>query len=120
MSLSPQISFRNVVETEPILLAIQKQAMRLERFFPRITSCHVIVESPHHHRQRGQHYHVRVDLSVPGRDIVVSRNPEKKEAHQDLYVAIRDAFSAATRQLEDYARCRRGHMKRHLETAAHL
>lgn len=113
MKLSPQISFRNVTETQAILDSVQKHVDRLDRFFPRIMGCRVIIESPHKHRQRGRHYHVRVDLTVPGKEIIVSRDPEKSEAHKDIYVAIRDAFNAATRQLEDYARELRGEVKHH-------
>ena len=113
MKLTPQITFRNIPESDAILDAVQKRVDRLDRFFPRIMGCRVLLELPHKHRNRGQHYHVRVDLTVPGKELIVNRNPEHKEAHQDLYVAIRDAFDAATRQLEDYARLRRGEVKHH-------
>ena len=54
----------------------------------------------HHHK--GNLYHVRIDISVPGDEIVVSREPHKDHSHEDAYVTIRDAFDAAKRQLDGY------------------
>jgi ribosome-associated translation inhibitor RaiA len=42
---------------------------------------------------------VRIDLKVPGKEIVVNRDHD-----EDIYVALRDAFDVARRQLEDHAR----------------
>ena len=52
-------------------------------------------------------------MSVPEREIVVNRNGPKNQAHADVYVAIRDAFAAAGRQLEDHASKLRGDVKTH-------
>jgi cold shock CspA family protein len=76
-------------------------------------SCRVVVEAQHQHHHKGNLYHVRVDITVPGHELVVSRDPKDHQAHQDVYVAIRDAFDAARRQLEDYARKLRGDVKEH-------
>ena len=63
--------------------------------------------------EEGGVYHVRVDLTVPGREIVVSRDPAENHAHEDVYVAIRDAFDATRRQLEDHVREIRADVKHH-------
>jgi len=44
---------------------------------------------------------------------VVSRDHHDKQAHEDVYVALRDAFAAASRQLEEYGRIQRGEIKNH-------
>lgn len=112
MKLVPQIVFRNIDESETAVDAIHKHAERLERFFPKLIGCRVVVESPHNHRAK--HYQVNIKLTVPGRDLVINLDQGKNDSHCDLYVAVRDAFDVATRQLEDYARLRRGDVKNHV------
>jgi ribosomal subunit interface protein len=118
MQTPVEVTFRGVPRWERAETEIRERAAELERFFDRITSCRVAVEAPHLHRQKGQLYHVRIDLTVPGREIVVKRDPAAHQEHQDLYLAIRDAFRAARRQLQDYVRERRGLVKAH-ETPPH-
>ena len=81
-------------------------------------TCRVTVESPHSHHHQGQLYHVTVDLTVPGAELVASRSNDKNHAHEDVYVAIRDAFDAAKRQLQQYKRKLKNKVKKH-ETPAH-
>lgn len=92
---------------------VRDRAAKLEQFFDRITSCRVVVELPHQHHRKGKLYQVRIDITVPGREIAVTHEGPQNHAHEDVYVAIRDAFNAAGRRLEDYARQRRGKVKRH-------
>jgi ribosomal subunit interface protein len=92
---------------------IRERAAKLDRYHHHITSCRVMVEAPHRHREHGQLFHVRVDITVPGGELMVTRDPPRHGAHKDVYVAIRDAFDAAARQLEDYARRQQGRVKVH-------
>ena len=98
-----QISFRNMPRSDAVEAAIRERAERLDRFCDRITGCRVIVETRHRHHQ-GNLYHVRVDLALPGHQIVAGREPALHRAHEDVYVAIRDAFDAVRRRLEDHMR----------------
>lgn len=107
-----QLAFRGMKPSPALEAKIREQADKLESFFAPITSCRVAVEARHHHRQ-GNLYHVRVDVKVPDAEIVASRDPAEHHAHEDAYVAVRDAFRAVQRRLEDYARRRRGQVKRH-------
>lgn len=109
MQLPLQITFHEMDPSAAIEASIREHAARLERFYDRITSCRVLVEAPHRRHRHGNHYRVRIDLKVPERELVVAREPAEHDEHQDPYVAIRDAFDAMKRQLEDYARERRGH-----------
>jgi ribosomal subunit interface protein len=90
---------------------IRKKAAKFERFHDRIVGCTVVVEAPHRHQHKGKLYSVRVDISVPGKDVIVDRAKPADHAHEDVYVAIRDAFNAATRRLEEHARKLRGDVK---------
>ena len=113
MQLPLQITFRHMDSSDAVAARIGERAEALERFFDRIVSCRVVVECQHPRRQQGNLFRVRVDLKVPGGEIVVGRDPEAHHAHEDVYVAIRDAFDATRRLLEDYVRQGRGDVKLH-------
>ena len=110
MRLPLQISFRNMSRSEALERTIAEHAEKLARFSDRITGCRVLVETRHRQHQ-GNLYHVRIELALPGREIVVGQEPALHRAYEDVYVAMRDAFNAAARRLEDYAR-RRDHRLR--------
>lgn len=118
MKLPLEITFRDVPQSEFIEAKIREKAAKLDRFYDHIMGCRVIVETPHSHHRKGQLYHVIVDITVPEGELVVNRAPKDHHAHEDVYVAIRDAFNAASRRLQDYARKRRGDVKHH-ETPPH-
>ena len=99
-----QITFKNMAASEAVEARIRERAEDLERFFDRITGCRVVVEMPHRSGHHGNVFQVRVDLTVPGEEIVVMRDAARNHAHEDVYVAIRDAFDAARRQLQDHVR----------------
>ncbi|MEJ2554317.1 MAG: ribosome-associated translation inhibitor RaiA [Gammaproteobacteria bacterium] len=116
MKLPLQINFRNMEGSEAMRNNIEERAGKLDQFCDQIMSCRVMVEAQHRHRQAGNIYHVRIDITVPGKELVVSREPHEHHSHTDAYVAIRDAFNAARRQLENYARQRRREVKSHAAT----
>jgi ribosomal subunit interface protein len=105
MKLPLEITFRNVSRTDAIEQRIRSKAAKLDRFFDRITGCRVVVEAPHKSHNKGNTYHVRIELSVPGDELVVNRDPQDQE-HEDLQIALRDAFAAAQRRLRSYVRRR--------------
>jgi len=113
MQLPVQITFRYMEPSPAIDTKIRERAAKLDRYYHRIMGCRVVVEAPHRHHHQGKLYHVRVDLTVPGGELVVSREPAEHHAHEDVYVAIRDAFNAAQRRLEDYGQRQRGDLKSH-------
>ena len=108
-----QITFRDMEHSEAIEANVRKKAEKLDRFSDHLMSCRVVIEAPHRHRQKGKLYSVGVDLSVVGSELVVTHEGPLNHAHEDVYVAIRDSFDAAIRQLEDYERKRRGKVKSH-------
>jgi ribosomal subunit interface protein len=114
-SLPLQITFRDMPTSDAVRARIVERIEQLEQFHPRIMSCRVVIRAPHRHRSKGRLYSVRIDLKVPRREIVVNREPTGRQAHQDIYVAIRDAFDALDRRLEDTARRRRGDVKAHAD-----
>ena len=113
MQVPLEITFRNMPPSPAIEVDIRDKAAKLEEFHDRITSARVVVETPHRQHRQGKLFHVRIDVRVPGRELVVSREPAAHHASEDVYVAIRDAFDDAKRQLEDYARETRGDVKTH-------
>jgi len=113
MQVPLQITFRHMDSSDAVEARIRERVEDLERFFDRITSCRVVVECRHPRHQQGNLFRVGVDLNVPGREIVVGRDPGAHHAHEDIYVAIRDTFDATRRLLEDYVRQSRGDVKLH-------
>jgi ribosomal subunit interface protein len=103
-----QITFRDIEHSDAIEAHIREKAEKLETFFEPIMSCRVVVEMPHQHKNQGKFFNVRIDIGVPGSEIVVNR-----DRHEDVYVALRDAFDAAKRQLDDYSRRLRRETKAH-------
>ena len=117
MQVEPQIRFRGMEPSPSVEEVVRERIDRLARFHERITSCAVLIEAPHRHSNKGRIYRVQVDITVPGRKIVTGAEREENRAHEDVYVAIRDSFNAAQRQLEDIVRKRSGHrVKPHPET----
>ncbi|MBI4516537.1 MAG: HPF/RaiA family ribosome-associated protein [Deltaproteobacteria bacterium] len=113
MQLPLQITFREMEPSAAVAAKIRERAAKLDEYYERIMSCRVVVEAPHRHRHQGKLFHVRIDLTVPNGELVVKREPAAHHAHEDVYVAIRDAFNAAQRQLADYARRQRRDVKTH-------
>jgi ribosomal subunit interface protein len=113
MQIPLKIAFRSLEASPAIEASVREHAARLEKYYDGIIGCGVVVEELHKHHLHGNHYHVRVELSVPGSKLVASREPDQHHAYTDIYVAIRDAFDTMRRQLEDYARRRDQRVKAH-------
>ncbi len=113
MDVPLELSFRNTDPSEAVEARVRERVDKLETYFGRINSCRVVVEAPHRHHRKGKIYHVRIEIGVPGRTLIVDRDPGQHHAHEDVYVAIRDAFDAARRQLEDHSRKAAGKVKTH-------
>ena len=126
MTMRPvQISFRNMRVVPSLEQEIRSRVAWLESFHPAVVGCRVLVEVPHRHRRHGRRLHVRIELSLPGGDVIVDHQPALAAAaraaarksheldgrHKDAFVAIHDAFDTARRRLEDAARRLRGDVK---------
>jgi cold shock CspA family protein/ribosome-associated translation inhibitor RaiA len=99
-----KIAYHGISPSGPVSERIRAKAARLERYFRPIIGGKVTLEGPGRHHRLGKHYHVRIELTVPGEVLVVGRDPAKTLSHQDLSAAVNSAFSEARRQLEDHAR----------------
>jgi cold shock CspA family protein/ribosome-associated translation inhibitor RaiA len=137
MEIPLKITFRDMAPSPAIEANIREKAAKLDSLYDRIMSCRVIVEAPHRHHHKGKTYEVRIDLTVPGGELIINHapkrlaaaklnrseepekdfaelhEPSKHAAHEDVYVAIRDAFNAAGRKLQDHARRQSGKVKVH-------
>ncbi|MGA8053560.1 MAG: HPF/RaiA family ribosome-associated protein [Burkholderiales bacterium] len=103
MQTELQITVRDMDHSPALDERIRSRVQKLERVYTPLMGCRVVAEAPHKRKHQGKHFHVRLDITVPGKEIVVNN-----DHHEDIYVALRDAFEAAKRQLEDYAAKRRG------------
>lgn len=107
MDFPLQVQFRGMDQSDFVYNDIWDHAEKISKFYDRIISCHVVVDLPHRHHRNGKKYHVEVRLHIPQGDIIVNSDPEKDNSHEDVYVAIRDAFAATRRRLEDHIRRKR-------------
>jgi len=108
MQRAVQITLRELGPSEALEAHIRDKAAKLEEFHPQITGCKVTVEMPARHKHQGKLFNVRIDVHVPGSELAINR-----DLNEDVYVALRDAFDAAKRQLEEYDRKQRGATKKH-------
>lgn len=115
MNLPLRVTFHNIGPRPDAEEVIRERAARLDRYCNNIMSCRVVVDVPHKHHQKGNLHQVRLAIVVPNREIAVTREAAGHEVTKGLLVAIRDAFDAADRLLEDYARRRRQDVKHHEE-----
>jgi cold shock CspA family protein/ribosome-associated translation inhibitor RaiA len=131
MEVPLHITFRNMEPSPEAEQLISDEASKLETFHNRIIGCRVAVEVPHSHHRKGQLYHIRIDLTLPGKELVIKHQPslgkelrqtavvkmkkrfEVGNPHRNLHLAIADAFKTAGRRLQDYARRQRGDVKTH-------
>jgi len=112
-----QISFHHMEPSPALATRIRELALRLEKFSGHIIRCHVIVEPLPHHRHQGGLYRFHIDLTLPDEEIAIRHAHPADHAHEDPYVALRDAFRAARRKLSDYERKRRGDVRSHTAPA---
>jgi ribosome-associated translation inhibitor RaiA len=106
MKIPLQISFHDLPVSPALEALIREKAAKLEQFHPNMTGCRVVVDKPHNHSQQGEAFAVMVDVSVPGANLVVNH-----VRNEDPNVAVRDAFLAARRQVEDHVKKQRADVR---------
>jgi ribosomal subunit interface protein len=106
MQVPLQITVRGMAHSDALDARIRAKVAKLEEFYPQITSCRVAVEELGKHQQQGRHFQVKIDVRVPSREILANR-----DHHEDVYVALRDAFDVLKRQLDEEIRLKRGEVK---------
>jgi ribosomal subunit interface protein len=112
MSTDFQIVFHNMDQSDAIIENVNKRIEKLRRYSNDIMGGRVVLDSPHNHRNKGKVYSVTLEIRTPNREIVVNQDQHDNHAHEDMYVAIRDAFNAAERQIKSVD-------KKHRKTPIH-
>ena len=113
MQIPIQITFRHMDKSEWIEQLILEKVNKLEQFADRITSCRIVVQPAGKHHRHGNLYEIHIDITLPGKEIVVTREPSQHNQDKVLSVAIGEAFDTARRQLEDHVRKIRHNVKVH-------
>lgn len=93
-----QITFRGMNHSEALARRIVDKLSKLRRLHPRITACRVIVEAlpkP----GKGSRFTTHIRVAVPGSELVATHDGDLASAHDNVYVALRDAVDAIARQL---------------------
>jgi cold shock CspA family protein/ribosome-associated translation inhibitor RaiA len=116
MDVPLEIAFHNLESSAAVETRVRERVAKLEKLFPRLVACRVVVEAPHRQHQKGNIFRVRVEMSVPGEDLVVSKEPNRAQerfADPDVYTVLKDAFDTAERMLKDYKGKQSGDVKIH-------
>jgi len=106
----PQITYHDMSQSDAMDARILELCDKLDEFHPKITSCHVIVEEIDKHKQKGNLFDVRIDLHVPGKELVATH-----QQNEDAYAAITAAFDVMFRQLEQDIEKKRRQVKQHTD-----
>jgi ribosomal subunit interface protein len=112
-----RITFRDIEPSPAVEARVRAKVGKLQTYFDRITGCQVVIEAGHRHQRKGKLYTVRIELQTPRETLRVDSAGRPDQAHEDVYVAVRDAFAAMARQLQDHARRYRGDVKTHAAPA---
>lgn len=114
MNVSPEIVFDNMEASEAVTARVREKFAKLEKLFGRMTHARCVIEAPHRHHHKGNIYGVKVVIGMPGMDdLVINQSGERDHSHEDIYVAVRDAFDAARRRLQETVDIRAGKVKTH-------
>ena len=110
-----KIQYRDILPAHKDALdpIIRERAAKLDKYFPKIVSCHVVVEKTQGRHHVGDLYRTIITLTVPHKEIVVNREHPHNHSHEDMFVTVGHAFDDAARQLEEYARKRGKELKDH-------
>lgn len=106
-----KVQYLGFPESDFVSAAVWDYVENLEKFCDQIMSCHVVITHPPRKHHQGGIYHVKIRLHLRGSDIIIDREASKNHAHEDVYVALRDAFGSARRKVEDYVRIQSGQVK---------
>ena len=111
MDMPLEIAWHNVERSEQLDTRIRQRVDKFHRYFKHINSVHVTVDVPHRSQHHAKAFHIRIETRVPGQELVVSHDPGDQGQHFDPYIAVRDAFDAMDRQLEQFSQKIRGDVK---------
>jgi ribosomal subunit interface protein len=108
MKLPVHIQFHGMEHSDALAKSAREHVRKLELFANDIMACRIGIDLDQKHKQQGRPFSVRIDLTLPGIELIVNR-----VQHEDINMALREAFDNMTRQLEDVVRKRRGQVKQH-------
>jgi ribosome-associated translation inhibitor RaiA len=112
VAIPVQITFRHMESSPAVEARVRNLTQHLGSFSERIQSCRVVVDTPHRHHHQGKVFNVKLQVALPGEDVVVDMERPQRDSHEDVYVVIRDAFDAAKRQLQQRMAQLRGEDKK--------
>lgn len=110
-----QITYHGIEPSEALTALIHTRAAQLERVSDRIHSVRVLVDAPHQHHRQGNHYRVRIEVGLPGGEIVVGHDTDARSDDEDAYRAVRRAFDAIRRRLTATQARTRGKERAHAD-----
>jgi putative sigma-54 modulation protein len=102
-----QITFRSMAHSDALAAHLERRAEKLDHLFDKIVSCHATVELAGHHHSHGDRYHLKLNVGLPGHEIIASHTPRDDRKAESAHESADRAFDEAERQLEDWVRRQR-------------
>ena len=95
------LPFKDFPATDSLREAVEKRADKVKTRYPEISTFEVVLAAPHQHKHQGNLFTCHIEVHLPRVEpIVIDHDPDDNHAHEDAYVAIRDAFKALEKRLE--------------------
>lgn len=104
-----RLTLRHTDNSTALEARVREHVDRLERLHGEITGCEVVIGAPAGRHLNGEHFDVRINLTLPGGDLHVSNEGGSDIARLDLYAAVHDAFAALERMIKRHNDARHRH-----------
>jgi ribosome-associated translation inhibitor RaiA len=102
MTTLVEVHFHGIEKSDAVEQRVREKIAKLQRHFERMTSCRVAIEATQRNPQKPKVYQIRIEIGVPRRrPIVIGHERTGSHANEELGLAIRDAFEAAMRKVDD-------------------
>jgi hypothetical protein len=95
MNYPLKITFRHLPRSSQVVSFVNRRADKLDCFSDRITNCLVVIDAPHQSGKNGNHFRVRMILSMSDYKIIIGNDPEKNHLYKSLSYAVTDTFEIA-------------------------
>ncbi|MBV1694462.1 MAG: HPF/RaiA family ribosome-associated protein [Hyphomicrobiales bacterium] len=108
-----EIQFHGIEKSAAVEARVVQKHAKLKQHFGRMTACRVVIEAPQRSASKPTAIAVKIEISVPDhKPIIVSHEREAAHVQEELFGALKDAFDAALRRIDELADQRAGRARR--------
>lgn len=109
-----QLSFKNIEGSEAVKSIVRDRVDRLDRLYPKLIGCRVVIEAPHRSAQGARPpLGISVEAEIPGKPMIVVKDMEERHSPRDHAAVVNRSFDVVERKLDEAARIIQGEVKAH-------